>query len=269
MGALIKAMADELQARGVKIETGCPVSGVEQDESSVTLAGKDGRLYEGLEAASTVSAGVLQRGLIEFYPQSSQELRTYLDGISMGRMTKIIVPMKPEFFERNNIQPNTNIDVLAGDSYVFCHARSVSEPCIILYLGGQEAEDMESKSPDAVRSYVGGIFRRIALFRGYPDYIDGEIQVTKWNTDELTSGAYSTRRPGALRSTPIRDGRVIFAGEAFAVDDGQGRDPGGTMTAAWISGGLAAENIFARLKPVLAARLNGPQASLGVPAPSL
>jgi monoamine oxidase len=269
MGALIKAMTDELQARGVKVETGAPISGIEQDESGVALGGKDGRVYTSPEAAVTVSAGVLQRGLIEFEPPSSPELKSYLDGISMGRMTKIIVPMKPEFFARNNIQPNTNIDVLAGDSYVFCHARSVGEPCIILYLGGQEAEDMESKPPDAVRSYVGGIFRRIALLRGYPDAIDGDIKVTHWNTDPLTSGSYSTRKPGALRSAPIRDGRIIFAGEAFAVDDGQGRDPGGTMTAAWVSGGLAAENMFVRLKPLLAARLAGPQAFAGAPAPSI
>ncbi len=206
MGALAAAMADELRERGVKIETGRPVSGIEQDESAVQLVGKDGRLYISPEAAITVSAGVLQRGLIEFEPPSSPELKNYLDGISMGRMTKIIVPMKPEFFERNNIQPNTNIEVLAGDSYVFCHAHSVGEPCIILYLGGQEAEDMESKQPEAVRSYVGGIFRRIALFKGYPDYIDGPIEVTKWNTDELTSGSYSTRKPARCAPTPSATG---------------------------------------------------------------
>lgn len=254
METIIGKMVDELKAKGVVIKTGEPIASVNQTADGATVTATDGHIYDAAEVISTVSVGVLQRGLIQVTPEPSQEVTEYVDSIIMGKMTKVIVPMTEEFFEKNNIPPNSHFYVMGTKPPVFCHTRPDSAPFIDILVGGREAEALEKQPPEVISAFIDDIFGKVDAFRGYESNIAGQPLVTGWASNPLYFGAYSSCSPGAKRQGPIRDGRITYAGEAFAPTDETGVDQSCTMAGAWYSGQLCGDQVFEKLQYALAAR---------------
>ncbi len=256
MSAVIQKMVADLTSQGVVIRTATPVSAVEQDEQSARVKTSDGRIYEAAAGAVTVSAGVLQANRITFHPALSEKLTNYIGNLTMGKMTKIIVPFRKDFFTQRHIGPNTFVSIIDDDMTAFCHLRSMGAPVVTIYPGGAISETMERAPRQDVESFLRKTFNRLGDYmKGYEAAMAGPPYVSSWNTSPLTAGAYSSIKPGAQRSDPIRQGRLVFAGEAFIIRDEYGKEPSGTMSAAWSSGRLAANQIFPLIVPALRAPL--------------
>lgn len=254
MSAVIDKMANELRADGVSIRTSMPVELSEQDEEGVRLTARGSQQFESSFAAVTASVGVLQSELIEFQPALDPAITDYFNSLSMGKMAKIIVPLSDEFFERKNIRPNTFLSIMNGKYQVFCHARSAGAPVASVFVAGKDAERYE-RNPVAAAAYVDEFFGALGdYFEGYKDSLSAPITVDIINTDPYILGSYSSVKPGVKRTDPMRDGRLFFAGEAFITTDENGKEPSGTMSAAWSSGRKVAKDIFTAIRPSLEAR---------------
>jgi monoamine oxidase len=226
----------------------------EQDDDGVRLTAKNSRQFESSFAAVTASVSVMQAGLIGFEPALDPAINSYFNSLSMGKMAKIVVPLTDEFFERKNIHPNTFLSNMNGKHQVFCHARSAGAPVASVFVAGKDAERFE-RDPVAAAAYVDEFFGALGdYFDGYEDSLSAPITVDVINTDPYIRGSYSSVKPGASRKDPMRDGRLFFAGEAFITTDENGKEPSGTMSAAWSSGRKVAKDIFAAIRPSLEAR---------------
>lgn len=254
MSAVIDKMANELLAEGVSIRMSTPVELSEQDEEGVHLIAKDSQQFESSFAAVTASVGVMQAGMIKFDPALDPAITGYFNSLSMGKMAKIVVPLTDEFFERKNIHPNTFLSNMSGKHQVFCHARSADAPVASIFVAGKDAEKYE-RDPVAAAAYADEFFGALGdYFEDYKDSLSGPITVDIINTDPYIRGSYSSIKPGGSRVDPMRDGRLFFAGEAFITTDENGKEPSGTMSAAWSSGRKVAKDIFAAMRPALETR---------------
>jgi len=263
MSAVIGKMADELRAGGVVIRTATPVQAADQSGDAVLLSSPDGRAFEAAAGVITASVGVLKKGLIDFTPKLAAPITDYFNGLSMGKMTKVIVPLNDEFFERRGIEPNTFVSVMTDENKTFCHARSAGAPVIEVFAAGAQAEELE-KDPAAAAAFAGKFFAALGdYFAGWEENVAGPPFISTFNTDPYILGSYSSAKPGGKRADPMRDGRLFFAGEAFITTDENGREPSATMSAAWSSGRKVAADVFTAIRPLLAAR----QPGQGIQAP--
>jgi len=250
--AAIGKMADDLKAQGVIIRTSTPVASIAQTENSVKLRAADGKTFEAPAGILTVSAGVLQNKKIVLDPPPSREVGEYINNLVMGHMTKILIPLDQEFFERRGIEQNAFVSVIKDNMTVLCHMRSMNTPIVTIFAGGSLSETMERASPDEVKAFIKNVFTQLGTYmEGYEEAMTGQPYVSKFTTNPLTCGAYSTIRPGVKRSDPIQQGKLIFSGEAFVILDEHGKDPSGTMSAAWSAGRLAAKKAWALIEPAL------------------
>lgn len=253
--AAIEKMAADLKAQGVIIRTSTPVAIVEQTADSVTLKTADGKLLTAPAGICTVSAGVLQKKTITFIPAPSPEVNDYVDSLVMGHMTKVIVPLDKGFLEERGIKPNTFVSIIKDDMTMLCHMRSMGAPIVTIFAGGAASEATELASPEGVKTFINSVFSQLGtLMEGYEAAMAGEPYVSDFTTNPRTYGAYSTIRPGVKRSDPILQDRLIFSGEAFVVTDEHGKDPSGTMSAAWSAGRLAAQSALTLIEPGLEKR---------------
>jgi monoamine oxidase len=252
MSAVIGKMADDLRSDGVEIRTATPVFVSEQDAAGVHLL-TPGRLFDSSFAAVTASVGVIQSGLITFKPALDARVADYFNMLSMGKMTKLIIPLSDDFMDRRGIQDNTFMSIMNGKYQVFCHARSAGAPVASIFVAGKEAEAFE-RDPAAAQAFAEKFLDALGCFEGFREAMTGPVIIDRFNTDPYIKGSYSSLRPGGRRSDPLRDGRLFFAGEAFITTDENGKTPSATMSAAWSSGRKAAADIFAVLRPLLQAR---------------
>jgi monoamine oxidase len=255
MSHVIKKMTDELKGKGVEIHTSTPVSRVEQHGEKLKFITADGRRFRAAAGAITVSAGVLQKGMIAFDPILPAKISDYIANMNMGRMTKISIAFRENFFRAQNVPENKFINLVSDEEpdhsmrHLQCHLHSMGRPFATILTGGETAEEIEQKTEREIASLIRGVFSRLSLYmKGYEAAMTDKPYVTTWAANPYTCGAYSSMKPGTKRSDPMMAGGLIFAGEAFIRTDEYGKDPGGTMSAAWSSGRLAAKEIFPLLQ---------------------
>jgi len=239
MSSLIQMMERKLTTHGVHILTGTQIHAVEQTADNVTIRTPD-TSYMGARALITVSAGVLQSGLITFNPPLQPSIKNYINSLIMGSLTKIFVPLQEDFFVARALQPNTHLNIMMADLPVFAHIRTNNKPLITLFAAGANNAHYETASAEDLLSFVRDAFSRFPSLQGFEPYLKGPISATGWASDPHFRGAYSNAKPGVKRSDPMIDNRIIFAGEAFNAPNEKGEENYATMESAWISGQKAA-----------------------------
>src|SRR5262249_11957840 len=151
--------------------------------------------------------------------------------------------------------PNTFFSIIKDDMTMLCHMRSMGAPIATIFAGGAASPLMEQETPEGVKKFIRQVFAQLgSRMEGYEAAMTGEPYVSKFTTNPRTCGAYSTIKPGVSRREPMLQGRMIFSGEAFVVTDEIGKDPSGTMSAAWSAGRLAAKTAFQFIAPILQSR---------------
>lgn len=230
MNRLVHQIKEEAICRGVQIRTGQTVTDIQDCSDNVYITLATGEPVYARQCLVTVSAGVLKSRAIAFEPRVEKAARSAVSGVAMGHMTKLILPMKEEFFSARNIEPDTRVYMI--DSGYFVHARSAGEPTITIFRGGSPAYEMESLGQKKLLKIASGVLSQIDALKDFKESQDGPIVVTGWGGNKLTQGSYSIGKPHRFRSDPIECGPIKFAGEAFIADP---KDSPGQLPAAWLS----------------------------------
>ena len=209
---LLQRMAEDLRPF---ITCGAPVAQMANEADFVRVTLADGAQMDARRALFTGSLGVLKSGLVTFLPAFDLLLRKELAGIEMGRMTKIIFELNPDFFTRRAIPDNLGLELMDLAPPHFCHVRSAGLPLVTLYVSGPSSIEAETMDAQAAIDYARGILHPVKELAGFEQELVGPPIISGWNANPYTNGSYSACLPGGHRSGPVRHGHVWLCGDTF------------------------------------------------------
>jgi monoamine oxidase len=185
-------------------------------------------------AIVTVSTGVLAAGALRFTPGLSPEIQAAIDGLPMGLLSKIALPIAapPPGFAPNSL-------LLDRVYPITFDAWPDSRPYVTGFVGGRLAWSLAT-DPAAATALA-----RNALHDMTGLQTDAAALLTNWGTDPLFRGAYAYARPGQSHqrdalAAAFPAERLLFAGEAVATDG-----LAGTVGGAYLTGIAAASRLMA------------------------
>jgi len=240
IGVLFGHMLEEVGMR--HILPNLPVVKITNDEEGVEVEAQDGSIFHAPKLLFTVSLTVLKSGMISFVPPLSDGLMRDLSRFAMGKMNKIIVELRPDFFEKRNIPDNLSLQLLDGKQPHFCHVHGAESPFMMLFISGDMAETVERMSSEQALAYMKTALLPVKDLTGFEGYMVGPPIVTGWVGNPYTQGAYSACLPGGKRSWPRQEGNVYLCGDTF--------DPYyfSSLAGAFRSGRAAAQLVAKELK---------------------
>jgi len=210
----------------------------------VTLDMTGGTLNAGA-CIVTVSTGVLRDERIRFEPGLPEDTRAALDGLPMGLLSKLALPVPPG--GAFGLAPGTLIErrTEPGQPLMLLHDRPDGVPILTGFHGGRHAWSLAGREDDALdeaRDLLAGLFGP----RSVRD-IPRQGFASRWGSDPHFLGAYAFARPGHAESRgvlgrPIAEGRLVLAGEACRTDG-----LAGTVGGAILDGERAARAVLAFL----------------------
>lgn len=213
MGKLIDAMTGDIGREHIRFAS--PVEALEQTNSNVRVAIAGGEEFTARHVIFTPSVAVIQSGMIRFYPTPGEKLQRYLSGLIRGKMNKIVIELKPEFFKERKIPANRSYEMLDENPPHFCHVRSNGLPLINLFVSGDQAREVEDMPPSSLLEFAQKVLAPAKEMRGFEQYLAGEPLVSRWIGNPYTQCSYFSCLPGAKRSGPILDNRICFCGDSF------------------------------------------------------
>ncbi len=199
----------------------------------VSLSTSDGEIA-GCACIVTVSTGVLRAGRIAFSPPLPATVADALDGLPMGLLSKLALPVPDESRHRLGVAPGTLVEQRLHDRQASAMLLGVlpdGAPYVTGFLGGRYAwsfSGREMEALDEARTRVATLLGPDAASALGPDG-----WASRWGSDPLFGGAYAYARPGHADARgrlgePFGDGRMVLAGEACRTD-GLAGTVGGAM----------------------------------------
>lgn len=237
---IMDAMSQDIKGKGAVIKLGTQVTKIRYLPGNVVVIGKDLKSGQAMEYTAesvvcTVSLGVLQHNMIDFEPPFPEWKTKALNQMKMFTFSKVYAKFEDNFCEDEN-------------QIIFCDGRKGRYPLWIryrntaglkqnifmCYLGGNEAERVESLTTEEIKDEIEELFRN-AFNRGPKNMICSKIfrpltvAVTNWSKNRLFCGSYSLYPVHAyaedpqenlsrgLTGTKNQDGPIVlhFAGEGF------------------------------------------------------
>lgn len=232
-------------AKGLPIQTGTVVTGVDWSGTGVTVRTQKGDI-RAQAVIVTVSTGVMSGRGIRFMPDLPAEVWQAFDDLPMGLLTKIALQTDGSRFglPENAFVTRAIDEPLPAKAAFFLSFPAGNDLCVG-FVGGSRAWEIEKAGEDAaiafatdqLASMLGSDIRR-HIRKG---------RMTNWGSNPWTRGAYAAARPGrhkarAALSNSLGD-RVFFAGEALG-----GAYPA-LLSGAHISGEAAARQAANILAP--------------------
>ncbi|MCQ8277312.1 FAD-dependent oxidoreductase [Acetobacteraceae bacterium KSS8] len=229
VGALLH---DLLGPRAGQVRCGVSVRAVDTSRSGHVRVHTDQGELVTRGCIVTVSTGVLRDERIRFTPPLPTAHLRALDGLPMGLLSKLALPVAPE--ARFAVADGTLLErrlEQRGEDAMLLTLRPDGSPMLTGFLGGRHAWSQAGREDDSLaeaRERFAALLGADAL-RGV-----GETgHASRWGSDGLFLGAYAYARPGYVDSraalgAPFGNGRVMFAGEATAAD-GLAGTVGGAM----------------------------------------
>ena len=230
MDLLMEQMAADVRKGGGVILCNSAVTGIFEKDGVVHVSAA-GKIIKAATALITVSPPVLSSRAIMFEHDIQKMIAQKTEGIIMGNLVKLVIPVRKEFFEMHNIQRDTPIYMV--DDHCFVHVCTAGKSAISLFKGGQNARDMEQWGQAQLQDFIQSTLSKIYFLNGYEKFMDGDFTVTQWGCDPLQRGSYSICKPGFTRSDPFAKNAIFFSGEAFLADP---NDSPGQMAGAWAAG---------------------------------
>ena len=198
----------------------------------------------------TVSTGVLRDERIGFTPQLPAETLAALDGLPMGLLSKLALPIPDPAtaIQALDVEPGTLLEQRLerpGDPMMLLTVQPDGAPYVSGFFGGDHAWSLagrEEQALDDARARLAACLGTAAL-----DALGSGGFVSHWGSDPLFRGAYSYACPGhadsrAALGQPLGGGRLVFAGEACRTDG-----LAGTVGGAMLDGERAARAMLAWL----------------------
>ena len=242
---LIAAMTDEARYCKADIQRRRVVQAVKRAGNHLEIV----TATETIEAdyvLSTLSVGALKSNGVQFEKSVRAQLDPLLAGMTAARMTKIFVPLRPEFFIERSIEPDTFVTLYDQHHAWLLHLRTDGKPVMTIFASGAMSDLVEKSHYADIESQMLDLLDRV----GEPDLSDarnnleGRIHMTDWTTNPNFLGAYSAMLPGVKRRNPLVVGNLVFAGEAFVQNLKMSPSQ---MTGAWASGRIAGQKILRKL----------------------
>lgn len=236
LGALVRRLLATPARLGVR------VTGIGAEPGGVRVETSAGALRASA-AIVTVSTGVLRAEAIGFSPALPGDILAALDGLPMGLLTKIA--LRAASPQRLGLQAGTNVIrrlEQRGAAFLSPIFWQGGTDLAVSFLGGRAAWALAHRPDEAaafMREAVAEMFGARAKQLWAPAHL-----VTAWAEDPLFRGAYAYARPGcagarAVLAKPVWDGRLVFAGEACAIDG-----LAGTVAGAYESGRKASSSFL-------------------------
>lgn len=220
---------------GGEIRCGATVTAVQEQGDLVQIELGDGAVISTRYVISTVSPGVLSARLIAFDDKVQNQIDAKIEGLMMGNLIKVIVPVKEAFLLSRKIGADTPVYMV--DDRCFIHARTAGKPAVTIFKGGQASRDMEHWNMAQIENFATAMFDKVSMLEGIGAARDGDISITRWGANPYSLGSYSVCEPHHKRPDPFACGRIVFTGEAFLADN---NDSPGQMSGAWVAGRKAA-----------------------------
>ncbi len=185
-------------------------------------------------AIVTVSTGVLAAGGIRFTPDLPVEIQAAIDGLPMGLLSKIALPI--------DVAPSGFV----SDSLLLDRAYPITfdawpngHPFVTGFVGGRLAWSLAT-DPAAATDLARSAFRAMTGVN-----TTKRALLTDWGTDPLFRGAYAYAPPQQSHQRNVLAAafpaeRLLFAGEAVATDG-----LAGTVGGAYLTGLAAAARLLA------------------------
>ena len=224
MGAFVEKLGE-----GLPVCLRSPVTKVEYSGNGVrVIAG--GRVFQGSTALVTVSVGVLKKGRIAFQPKLPEEKLNAIDGLQMGNMQKVIIPLTRDIFPKEPMNSwilyegdlpaealefakRNQLPLVNGSRVVMGFVvKPLNKNIAIGFFGGDWAKALEKRCQD-LESGSGKANTQcddlsIAITKSALSNMSGKkeidedvqkdgIHVTRWSLDSTSFGAYSVAEPGS------------------------------------------------------------------------
>jgi monoamine oxidase len=250
IGKLVAAMTGDAQYYKAEIQTRRIVQAVKKVKGRLRVA-TDKDMVDADYVISTLSVGVLKSAGVQFDRGVRSQLDPILAGMTAAKMTKIFVPLRPEFFEERNIAPDTFVTIYDRRHAWLMHLRTDGKPLVTIFASAAMSDLVERSHYADIEEQMLDLLERVDQpnLSGVRDNLEGRIHITDWTTNGHFLGAYSAMLPGVKRRNPLVVGNLIFAGEAFVQNLKMSPSQ---MTGAWESGRIAGKKILRKL--TLAAR---------------
>lgn len=224
-----------------QVRLSAPVRHISWSGNGVTVTA-DGHTVEAAACIVTVSTGVLAAGGIRFDPPLPQSTSDAIDGLPMGLLTKVGLPVAGD--ERFGLPEGASVQrrVASPDEPMMSfHCFPFGHRFIAGFVGGPGAWALARQGDAATESFARSQLEN-AIGREAMVSV-GPALVSDWAVDPAFLGSYAYARPGcfsarAALAEPVAEGRLMFAGEA-ARSDGYA----GTVGGAWLSGQDAAASV--------------------------
>jgi monoamine oxidase len=242
---LIAAMANEARYYNADIQVRRVVQAIRKAERSFEIV-TDKETIEADYVLSTLSVGVLKSNALQFDENVRSQLDPILAGMTAARMTKIFVPLRPEFFAERNIARDTFVTIYDQRHAWLLHLRTDDKPLVTIFASGAMSDLVERSHYADIENQMLDLLDRVEKpdLSDVRDNLEGRIHMTDWTTNPNFLGAYSAMLPGVKRRNPLVVGNMVFAGEAFVQN--LKKSPS-QMTGAWESGRIAGRKILRKL----------------------
>ncbi len=214
---------------------------------AVSLSTDHGEI-RGCACIVTVSTGVLRAGRIAFSPPLPASVAAALDGLPMGLLSKLALPVPEESRGRLGVAPGTLVEQRLSHRRTPAMLLGVlpdAAPYVTGYFGGRHAWSFSGRETDALEEARG----RVASLLGADAAaaLGAGGWASRWGSDPLFGGAYAYARPGhadarSRLGEPFAVGRMVLAGEACRTDG-----LAGTVGGAMRDGERAAEAVLCAL----------------------
>jgi hypothetical protein len=166
--------------------------------------------------------------------------------MTAAKMTKIFVPLRPEFFAERNIAPDTFVTIYEQRHAWLLHLRTDGKPLVTIFASGAMSDLVEKSHYADIENQMLDLLDRVGKpdLSGARNNLEGRFHITDWTTNPNFLAAYSAMLPGLKRRNPLVIGNLVFAGETFVQD--LKKSPS-QMTGAWESGRIAGKKILTKL----------------------
>ncbi|HUQ26217.1 MAG TPA: NAD(P)/FAD-dependent oxidoreductase [Burkholderiales bacterium] len=230
-GALLGWLAASLIRRGVRLQTGAPVSAIRRARGGVELQAHvlgERLVFKARSAIVTLPLGVLQHGPLRF-----PEKRAALAKLASGPVIRIAMRFTRAFWERR--APGVGFfHSPAAPFPTFWTPLPMRAPLLTAWAGGPKAARLAGASDARLIASALASVRSIFREAERPD----AVHVQDWQSDRWSRGGYSYVLVGGQGAreelaAPI-DRKIFFAGEATDSEEA------GTVAGALRSGMRAA-----------------------------
>ena len=205
----------ELLAKNIKIRKNTSVASIIYSNNDQVKIETNSGIFSGDYAICSVPLGVLKNNSIAFYPDLPSQLKSSIDRVGFGTVTKLAIKFTKQFWD-SDVQYYGTVAEETGRWPLWLNYKTFSEENILLgFCFGDYALFADKMSDQNLLNDALKVLSNV-----WKDDVSdvAAIMRTNWLGDPLSFGAYSFPKPDnseedfEIFSEPLK-GRVFFCGE--------------------------------------------------------